>query len=345
VVDLKSFRGGVKRWVTRYRAKRYRCPNCSATCLPEDYLARSSKYGWGICGWVVYTSIAQRQSNDAVVEGLEDLFGIRVESGYVSKIRRRAVEHYRPTYNSLLSSLRAGPLIHADETKARMMGPNGDGYVWTFASPDTAVYIYSSSRDGTTPQETLIGFKGVLVSDFYAAYDAIDCPQQKCLIHLIRDLNDDLLKNPFDDELKQVAARFTAVLQPVIETIDRFGLKKYHLAKHRREVGRFFDAEVKAEYQSELARHYRTRLLKYRDKLFTFLDHDGVPWNNNNAENAIKLFASRRNSIRTPFTEDGIRDYLLLLSIYQTLRYRHLSFWKFLISGEIDIAAFAAGRR
>jgi hypothetical protein len=345
VIDLKPFRGGVKRWVTRYRAKRYRCPNCSATCLPEDYLAHSSKYGWRICGWMVYASIAQRQSNDAVVEGLDDLFGIRVESGYVSKIRRRAVEYYRPAYNSLLSSLRAGHLVHADETKARMMGPKGDGYVWTFASPDTAVYIYAPTRDGTTAQEALIGFKGVLVTDFYAAYDAIDCPQQKCLIHLIRDLNDDLLKNPFDDELKQLAAEFTAVLQPVIETIDRFGLKKYHLTKHRREVERFFDAEVKAEYQSELARHYRTRLMKYRDKLFTFLDHDGVPWNNNNAENAIKLFASRRNSVRTRFTEDGIRDYLLLLSIYQTIRYRHLSFWKFLISGEIDIAAFAASRR
>ncbi len=63
------------------------------------------------------------------------------------------------------------------------------------------------------------------------------------------------------------------------------------------------------------------------------------------AENAIKLFASRRNSVRTPFSEDGIRDYLLLLSIYQTLRYRHLSFWKFLISGETDIAMFDASRR
>ena len=38
----------------------------------------------------------------------------------------------------------------------------------------------------------------------------------------------------------------------------------------------------------------------------------------------------------TPFTEGGIRDYLLLLSIYQTLRYRNLSFWKFLLSGETD---------
>jgi hypothetical protein len=44
------------------------------------------------------------------------------------------------------------------------------------------------------------------------------------------------------------------------------------------------------------------------------------------------LFVRRRATIRTPFTEAGIRDYLVLLSLYQTLRYRQASFWKFLLS-------------
>jgi Transposase IS66 family len=39
----------------------------------------------------------------------------------------------------------------------------------------------------------LKNFHGVLVSDFYSAYDTIGCPQQKCLIHLIRDINQELL--------------------------------------------------------------------------------------------------------------------------------------------------------
>ena len=34
--------------------------------------------------------------------------------------------------------------------------------------------------------------------------------------------------------------------------------------------------------------------MKCRDKLFTFIKYDGVPWNNNNAENAIKRFAYYR---------------------------------------------------
>jgi hypothetical protein len=42
------------------------------------------------------------------------------------------------------------------------------------------------------------------------------------------------------------------------------------------------------------------------------------------------------------YSEAGLRQYLMLLSMYQTLRYRGLSFWKFLLSGETDIAAFTA---
>jgi hypothetical protein len=45
------------------------------------------------------------------------------------------------------------------------------------------------------------------------------------------------------------------------------------------------------------------------------------------------------------FTERGIKDYLLLLSLYQTLRYRGLSFWKFLLAGETDLAAHTARSR
>ena len=342
VIDLKPFRGGVKRWVTRYRVIRRRCRRCWKTFLPEHYRALPSKYGWGLCSWVVYTSISLRQTNDAVAEALHELFGIRMASGSVSKIRQQAVERYQPAYDGLMSALRKGPLVHADETKVEIRGV-GNAYVWVFASPDTAVYVYAPTRDGTTIAETLKGFEGVLVSDFYAAYDSAECPQQKCLIHLIRDLNDDLLKNPFDEDLKQLTTRFTAVLQPVIATIDRFGLKKCHLGKHKPSVERFFAAESSAQYRSETARHYRSRFLKYRDKLFTFLEYDGVPWNNNNnAENAVKLFAARRKTMGAQFTERGIKDYLLLLSLYQTLRYRGLSFWKFLLSGENDLAAYTA---
>ncbi len=59
---------------------------------------------------------------------------------------------------------------------------------------------------------------------------------------------------------------------------------------------------------------------------------DGVPWNNNCAENAIKRFAYYREDTVGTMTEAGLNDYLVLLSIYQTCRYKGVSFLKFLLS-------------
>jgi Transposase IS66 family len=60
------------------------------------------------------------------------------------------------------------------------------------------------------------------------------------------------------------------------------------------------------------------RLNKNRHRLFTFLDFDGVPWNNNNAEHAIKAFASLRRVIDGRTTEKGLDEFLVLLSVSET---------------------------
>jgi hypothetical protein len=82
------------------------------------------------------------------------------------------------------------------------------------------------------------------------------------------------------------------------------------------------------------------RLMKYRHKLFTFLNHDGIPWNNNNAEFAIKQFAYYRERVGASLAESGLHDYLVLLSIGQTCRYKGVDFLHFLLSKEQDLDAF-----
>ena len=99
----------------------------------------------------------------------------------------------------------------------------------------------------------------------------------------MRDLNDEMLNSPFDEQLKQIVIDFGDLLKPIIETVDRHGLKKYFLKKHLRRVDRFYRDLELFDYQSEAALKCKDRFERNRDKLFTFLNYDGVPWNNNNA--------------------------------------------------------------
>jgi hypothetical protein len=64
----------------------------------------------------------------------------------------------------------------------------------------------------------------------------------------------------------------------------------------------------------------------YKEGLFTFLNFDEVPWNNNNAEHAIKRFAHYREITDGHLAESGLTDYLVLLSINQTCEYKGISF-------------------
>jgi len=161
----------------------------------------------------------------------------------------------------------------------------------------------------------------------------------------MRDINDDLLQHPFDEELKELARRYTLTLKPMVETIDKHGLKTKFLSKHKRNAEAFLDWIAKLEVTSEVAQGYKTRIEKYGERLFTFLDYDGVPWNNNNAENALKLVASRRRLFGTSVSESGLKDYLVFLSIYQTLRRKGISMLRFLLSDETDLEKFVASYR
>jgi predicted RecB family nuclease len=331
VYDLKFMRNGIKRWVVRYRYSRYRCSECRAEI--STYSGRPH-YGPNLRAFVVYLMIELRLSNQKAAEHASLLFDLPLDAHKAYHIKAVVAEKYLPMYRGILRQIAKGPLVHADETQGVVKG--GGHYIWVFANMTTAAYVYAESRESAILDDVLDGFSGVLVSDFYAAYDSVPCSQQKCLIHLMRDINEDLHRNPFDDELKEIARRFGVLLRDIVETIDTYGLKARHLGKHRRPATGFIEDVVAMKCATEATLALKKRVEKNRDKLFTFLDYDGVPWNNNNAEHAVRAFARLRNVIFNS-TPKGHREYATLLTIQQTLRCRGMGFLEFMISGRMEI--------
>jgi predicted RecB family nuclease len=341
VHDLRFDKAGVRRWTVKYVFQNYFCRRCGTTYYSQQRPWTRSIFGSNLRSYTVYQIIELRLSQQALAHSLRQLTNFPIDKSTVSTQKARAAQFYQSTYEGILKKIISGKLIQADETRINIKGR--DAYVWIFTNLEEVVYYYTETREGDFLQELLRGFTGVLVSDFYTAYDALTCPQQKCLIHLMRDLNDDLLKQPFNEEVKELVREFASLLKPMVETIDRFGLKAHFLRKHQAFVDRFYKTLSKRDYQSEVAIHYRKRFEKNRGKLFTFLDYDAIPWNNNNAEHAIKAFAALRKNIDGMSTEKSLREYLVLLSICGTCKYKGVSFLDFLRSGEKDIDDFFGG--
>jgi hypothetical protein len=315
VYDLRFTNTGIKRWVVRFVFQRFICWRCRR---PFQFYTQKPKYGTALYAYVLYQLFEMGVSQHAIASSLSRLFGLPFSGGSVNHLKERAAMKYRAAYDDILRRIVNGKLIHADETKAKVEGR--DGYVWVFTSLEDVAFVYRATREAEFLHEMLTSFKGILVSDYFSGYDSVPCVQQKCLIHLMRDINDDLRKHPFDQEMKEIAEAFASLLRPIVASVDRFGLKARHLRKHRPAVEKFFSALEKRDYQTEVAVAYRKRFEKNRNKLFTFLDCDGVPWNNNNAEHAIKAFARLRRTMGGASTVKGIEEYLVLLSISETCK-------------------------
>lgn len=203
----------------------------------------------------------------------------------------------------------------------------------------------TETREATIVYELLKNFGGILISDFYGGYDSVQCGQQKCWVHLIRDLNEDLWRAPFNTEFESFVLEVKNLLAPMLEAVEKYGLRKRHLNKFQKPVEAFYKKHIMdRDYEFESTVKFQKRFQRYRQSLFMFLERDSIPWNNNMAERAIRHLAVQRK-ISGAFFEHSARQYLVLLGIAQTCRFQNRSFLRFLMSGEGDIDGFKAASR
>jgi predicted RecB family nuclease len=335
-VDLKFFKGGVKKWIVLYRSWRYYCNSCGVRFCPKDWLTYRSRYREGIACWCVYQNIECRQTMWQVQDTLVDLFGLHFQYRKLYRFKRWIVRRYESMYEQIRLSILRGHLIHIDESKVNLRNDE-TGYVWVLASLDKVYYFYRPSREGTFLNEMLNGFKGVLVSDFFSAYESVKCTQQKCLLHFLIDVNNDLQKHPFDEEFKSFAQCFGTLLRRIVDTIDRHGLSTKFLSRYIPETHRMIERVTNSSYSSEVMVGYQKRIKKSGGRMFTFLNHDNIPWNNNNAEHAMKYLAKVKRNADGMFSERTLKETLILASVFQTCHFNGVSVLRFLLSGDSDL--------
>ena len=344
VIDLRFTKSGCRKTVTKYVGTKGYCQRCCKYYNPRgmEKLGRQL-FGHAFQAWAIYQRIILRLPYRIINQVMEDLFVERTSEGTLLNFMKHFAEYYAPTEKILIQRILESPFIHVDETKINIQGT--DHYVWVFTDGKHVVFKMTETREATIAHEFLSDYEGVLISDFYPGYDAVKCKQQKCWSHLIRDLNDDLWNAPFNTEFESFIFEVKNLLVPIFEAVEKYGLKKRNLNKFKKSVEQFYKRNiVDKDYKSELTIKYQKRFQRYKESLFTFLEQDSIPWNNNTAERALRHLAVQRK-ISGTFYEHSVPQYLQLLGIAQTCRFQDKSFLKFLISKEKDIDKFRATKR
>ena len=118
---------------------------------------------------------------------------------------------------------------------------------------------------------------GVLVTDFYAAYHALDCRKQKCLAHLLRELH--TLRE------QATAAAKDNYLQPLMTLLPdaialghtRSTLAAPEFADARQRIENRLDTLIFTRPTDKDCRRINPRLVRHRLELLCFLEVAGVP--------------------------------------------------------------------
>ena len=344
LIDLAFTKSGCRKMVTKYTGSMGFCPRCKKHYTPPAIRRLKGRlFGHNFRAWTVYQRIVLRLPYRAILQVNYDLFREQVSGGSLISFMVDLARYYAVTERTMLARILASPFIHIDETKLRIQGV--DHYVWVLTDGLHVVFRLTETRETTLVQQMLQGYAGVLVSDFYGGYDACNCRQQKCLVHLIRDLNDDIWKNPFNQELEGFVSAVRDVLVQIMADVERYGLKRWHLHKHMHLVERFYKTVILGrEYKCEVTQKYQKRFIRYKESLFRFLEEDGIPWNNNMAERACRHLAVQRKISGSFFKRVAVQ-YLLLLGVAQTCRFQEKSFLNFLTSREKVIDQFKEKKR
>ncbi len=341
IIDLVLAKNGVKKIVTRYVGFHGYCAKCQRIYAPPKVLEfeRHQFYGHGFQSWIVYQRVALRLPLQSILESAKEQFNEQMSSTRITYFMKNFAKYYAETEQAITKRLLESSFIHVDETNFTIKGVNW--YVWVFTNGEYVIFKLTETRETDIVYQILEKYEGVLISDFYTGYDSIPCKQQKCWVHLIRNLNKDIRENPFDMEYEVFILKVRSLIIPIMEAVQKYGLKKFYLHKFEKQVDNFYRNSIEnRQYKSELTLKYQQHFKKYRDSLFAFLKQDGIPWHNNTAENAIRHVAIQRDISKASFHEEPTRNYLVLLGIRQTCRYQNKSFFRFLFSEETDIDKF-----
>jgi transposase len=280
----------------RYRRHIYRCHNCQQTCqgrgdleLPGSHVGPRARLL--TCYSRAHLGISLGKTQNL----LHDYFGLTVSRAGLLGHLRWGGTLFAPVVEQLWQLLRQSPVVQGDETGWRINGQ--PAWAWCFRDPRLALFLIDRHRNRDVLVRALkASFAGTLVSDFYAVYNGLDCPKQRCLVHLLRELAKLREKLPWQSVRTFIQPLITLFQDAIQLGKDRDKLGTQAFAEARQRIqDRFDDLILNTNSKHPECLRIWNRLFRHSGELFTFLYDPQVPADNNGTERDIRSLAAARN--------------------------------------------------
>lgn len=310
--------------VTEHTIHRDWCSQCRKKVEPVVPTALpNSSFGHRLLGLTAWLHYGLGNTLSQIVEVFDFHLQCRVTPGGLVQMWSRLAEILEPWYQQIHDEALHSAVLHGDESGWRVNGKTH--WLWCFANSILSYFMIDRSRGQPALQKFFTEeFAGILVTDFWGAYNAVAGPlRQTCLVHLLRDLEHvEKYKSP-GDHWPAFAKKLRRLLADAIRLwrcTDELPDETY--ASRRERLGARLDELIHTPWQDAQSRRLIKRLRRHRNDLFTFLDHPDVPFDNNLAERSIRPAVIIRKNSNGNRSDHGAVVQARLMSIFFTLKKR-----------------------
>ena len=301
------------------------CPQCGKRVTPQvdlqGVVLGRSRIGIGLASLIATLREEGRWPIETVQWYLATCHGLRWSAGAVVDVLDRVAAAGTGHLEQILACIRASPVVHGDETGWRENGQNG--YSWSFSTPAERYFIHGSREKEMVDAVLGEEFAGVLVSDFYAAYNHYPGLKQRCWAHLLREVHDLRVAWPEDAAVQQWATAVHALFQDAKTDDGRPAAER----KGDYERRLWALAAPYAEDATAPQRRLAARMQRHIEELFVFVSEPAVPADNNAAERSLRHLVTSRKISGGTRSDKGTATKMALASLFGTWRARGLNPW------------------
>lgn len=256
-------------------------------------------------------------SHEKIADLIRELGAPSFSSAEVQKIGDSFADKLEVEQHGFLQELKKESYVHADETGFRKDGQNG--FVWGVFTKTIAVFRATMSRARENITNLLEGFKGVIVTDGYKAYDEFPL-RQRCWAHLLRTAKD----TAQDNQEIEVQYQRLKKLYTWLKELKEKPPDEKSISKAKWMLKDIVTCLKTIRGAKELA----TLIENGNDDWLTALYHPGVPLENNHAERELRHLVLLRKSIGCYRNEKGQRWINIVMSTIHTWKLQNKNIYK-----------------
>ncbi len=302
------------------------CPVCREKVTPQDALEGvvigQQRLGIRLVSLMATLREEGRLPFRVIQWYLATFHQLQLSVGAIVAAVQRVAEVAKGAVEGVRDRLQASGVVCADETGWRENGENG--YGWTFSTENERYFVRGGRNKEVVDEVLGQEFDGVLVSDFYAAYNHYPGLHQRCWSHLLRDIHD--LKELYPDDMglqrwahavHKLFARAKAYSNPNererLRAQQGFERKLYRLCRPH------------MNRPSAAQRQLCLRIDRFLNELFVFVAHPEVPADNNAAERSLRHLVTSRKISGGTRSKKGSDTKMSSASLFGTWRAQSLN--------------------